>query len=132
MSRVSFSINEFHENEKALEQLKTKLVTYSSKLKKLMLATSDPLLSYNQTYREIMITCQHSLTQMNWYPVAKLVKKVSNAMQVYYFVGLAELLFELNKEFSKCPSNEFQLVMAMVHLWSVKFPDKVKQQVEIE
>ncbi len=107
MSRVSFSIDEFHQNEKVLEQLKTKLLTYSTKLKKLFLTTSDPLLSYNQTYREMMVTCQHSITQMNQHAVGKLVKKVSNAMQVYYFVGLAELLFELNKEFSKCPGNEF-------------------------
>jgi len=44
---------------------------------------------------------------MNQYPVAKLVKKVSNAMQVYYFAGLAELLFELNREFSKYQTNDF-------------------------
>jgi len=54
---MSFSIDELQKDEKLLEGLKTKLVNYSSKLKKLMLSTSDPLLSYDQTYREMMVNC---------------------------------------------------------------------------
>ena len=51
---------------------------------------------------------------------------MSNAMQIYYYLGLADILFFINREYDSNLSEIFRLVIATVLLWSVKFPEKVK------
>lgn len=53
-------------------------------------------------------------------------------MQLHYFIGLAEMLCHLASVHSTHDSQQFKMATAVVNIWQLKFPHKVKEQKSIE
>lgn len=50
------------------------------------------------------------------------------AMDIFYHIGLYELLVLLNAKFADLEYQAFKVIVALVFDWATKFPKKVSQQ----
>ena len=118
-----------------LESLQQRLVTSFIRASQMQMQTNKPLLNFNELFKVMIGQCVANLRVFieAGEDMTLLLQRCSNAMRMYYYLGLFDLLLIMNDNYKNGTDWSAQKVaLGQINCWAIKIEHRLKERKDYE